>query len=97
MFNSYAINTLRLDADLCNNCGMCIVVCPHAVFAPNERVVSLARPAACMECGACQLNCPTGAISVESGVGCATAMIYAALTGKKEATCGPDSETPCCT
>jgi len=41
-----------------------------------------------MECGACQLNCPTGAISVESGVGCAAAMIYAALTGKKEATCG---------
>jgi ferredoxin len=41
-----------------------------------------------MECGACQVNCPTNAISVESGVGCAAAMILAALTGKKEATCG---------
>jgi len=38
-----------------------------------------------MECGACKLNCPTSAISVNSGVGCASAMIYAALTGKKEA------------
>jgi hypothetical protein len=28
------------------------------------------------------------AIAVESGVGCASAMILAALTGKKEATCG---------
>jgi hypothetical protein len=41
-----------------------------------------------MECGACQLNCPTHAIAVESGVGCAAAMIRAALTGQKEATCG---------
>jgi NAD-dependent dihydropyrimidine dehydrogenase PreA subunit len=95
MIDSYASNTLRLDAKLCNNCGMCTAVCPHAVFASGDRAVRLVRPEACMECGACQLNCPTGAISVESGVGCATAMIYAALTGKKEATCGPDSETPC--
>jgi hypothetical protein len=41
-----------------------------------------------MECGACQVNCPTHAIAVESGVGCAAAMICAALTGQKEATCG---------
>jgi hypothetical protein len=41
-----------------------------------------------MECGACQVNCPTDAISVDSGVGCAAAMIRAALTGKKEVTCG---------
>lgn len=52
-----------------------------------------------MECGACQQNCPGKAILVESGVGCATAMIVAALTGKKEATCGGDpqsSEPGCC-
>jgi ferredoxin len=36
-----------------------------------------------MECGACQLNCPTAAITVDSGVGCASAMIGAALRGKK--------------
>jgi len=41
-----------------------------------------------MECGACQLNCPTGAISVESGVGCATAMMIAAIKGQKELACG---------
>ena len=88
MFNSYQTNTLYLDVARCNGCGMCAAVCPHAVFAVNGRQVRLARPEACMECGACQVNCPTNAISVESGVGCAAAMILAALTGKKEATCG---------
>jgi hypothetical protein len=48
-----------------------------------------------MECGACQLNCPVEAIKVESGVGCAAAMIKAALTGSKEATCGC-AESSCC-
>ena len=67
---------------------MCASVCPHGVFTMNRRVARLARPDACMECGACQLNCPTSAIAVESGVGCAAAMIVAALTGKKECAAG---------
>lgn len=86
-------NTLRYDPRLCINCEMCVVVCPHGVFGADDRVVRLVRPEACMECGACQLNCPTDAITVDSGVGCAAAMIRAALTGKKEATCGDSS---CC-
>jgi NAD-dependent dihydropyrimidine dehydrogenase PreA subunit len=46
------------------------------------------RPDACMECGACQVNCPADAMDVESGVGCAAAMIAAALRGTREPTCG---------
>lgn len=90
------INTLQYDPELCINCGMCSVVCPHAVFAPDDRVAWLVCPEACMECGACQLNCPTGAIIMDSGVGCAAAMIRAALTGKEEPTCGPEPEAGCC-
>ncbi len=95
MFNSYLSNTLKYDPELCANCGMCMDVCPHGVFAPDGNAVRLVRPAACMECGACQLNCPTGAIAVDSGVGCATAMIYAALRGQKEVTCGEMPQPSC--
>ena len=93
MVKASALNTLEYDQDLCVNCGLCSTVCPHGVFATNEHVVVLARPDACMECGACQLNCPTGAIVVESGVGCASAMMYAALTGRKDVTC---DDASCC-
>ncbi|MBC8255229.1 MAG: 4Fe-4S binding protein [Ardenticatenia bacterium] len=95
-FTATNINTLRYDSELCNGCGMCTMVCPHAVFAPNGRVAQLVRPEACMECGACQVNCSTGAISVDSGVGCAAAMILAALTGKEEVSCGGDTDASCC-
>jgi NAD-dependent dihydropyrimidine dehydrogenase PreA subunit len=89
------VNTLAYDASLCINCGMCAIVCPHGVFAIGPSAAELIRWEACMECGACQINCPTGAITVDSGVGCAAAMIAAALTGK-EPTCGPDTEESCC-
>jgi NAD-dependent dihydropyrimidine dehydrogenase PreA subunit len=89
--NSYLVNTLQFEPGLCTGCGLCVAVCPHGVFAQNGRIAQLVRPQACMECGACQLNCPEGAISVDSGVGCAAAMIRAALTGKKGATCGGEA------
>ncbi len=88
MFNAYAVNTLQYDPSKCLGCGVCVEVCPHAVFTMNGRKAVLVRKQACMECGACQVNCPTDAILVESGVGCAAAMMRAALTGKKEVTCG---------
>lgn len=86
-----SLNTLRYLPGRCVNCGRCSEVCPHGVFEAGEKRARLAAPERCMECGGCQMNCPAGAIGVESGVGCAAAMIKAALTGK-EATCGPD----CC-
>jgi NAD-dependent dihydropyrimidine dehydrogenase PreA subunit len=89
MIEAAISNTLRYTPDLCTGCGMCVSVCPHAVFALNGRRARLVRPESCMECGACQRNCPSDAIAVESGVGCAAAMFRAALTGQKEPTCGP--------
>jgi NAD-dependent dihydropyrimidine dehydrogenase PreA subunit len=84
------LNTLLYDAELCIGCGLCSIVCPHGVFRQENGVAELIRGEACMECGACQLNCPSGAISVDSGVGCAAAMIRAALTGRRDASCGCD-------
>ncbi len=87
-----AMNTLVFHPGRCVNCGMCLKVCPHRVFAAGERRVRLDRANLCMECGACRMNCPSGAIEVDSGVGCAAAMIMAALKGRDDAVCGED----CC-
>jgi len=73
------VNTLEYKPELCINCGICNTVCPHGVFKPGKDAVTIVRFEACMECGACQLNCPVNAIKVDSGVGCANAMILAAL------------------
>ena len=37
MFDSYNKNTLELYPDKCIGCGMCVNVCPHAVFTMVER------------------------------------------------------------
>ncbi len=87
MFNAYETNTLKYDPSVCIGCGICVEVCPHGAFEMRERLAYLVNAQACMECGACQLNCPVNAIRVESGVGCAAAMISAALRGQPEASC----------
>jgi NAD-dependent dihydropyrimidine dehydrogenase PreA subunit len=102
MIRASELNTLQYEPELCNGCGTCISVCPHAVFEMNSHKVQFSNPDACMECGACQVNCPTGAIAVDSGVGCAQLMIAQALRGKRgvqgEVTCGGggQEETACC-
>lgn len=96
MTGAYVDNTLRFAPDLCNGCGMCVLVCPHRVFSQNGKIAVLEHRERCMECGGCMRNCPTEAITVQSGVGCASALMYAALTGKKSQTCGCDETPSCC-
>lgn len=79
--------TLQLDENKCTGCGMCIDVCPHEVFKTNGQHVVIQNRDACMECGACSLNCPINAISVNAGVGCANAVINAIL-GRNNGECG---------
>lgn len=73
------VTTLRLDQELCVGCGTCEIVCPHAVFEMADGLAEIRDRDACMECGACSLNCEVEAITVRAGVGCATAVINAAL------------------
>ncbi len=81
------VATLQLDEERCTGCGMCLDVCPHDVLGRAGKRVRILDRDACMECGACAVNCVFEAITVKAGVGCATAIIKGSLTGK-EPTCG---------
>jgi len=78
--------TLALDDEKCVGCGMCTVVCPHTVLSMDDGKAHIENRDACMECGACAANCPTEAITVQAGVGCAAAVINAAL-GRSGSSC----------
>jgi len=90
--------SLEFFSDLCVGCGMCIQVCPHGVFAlENKKAVILDRDQ-CMECGACAGNCAFGALNVNKGVGCAAAVINGMISGgEPSCDCGGGNKTgDCC-
>jgi NAD-dependent dihydropyrimidine dehydrogenase PreA subunit len=87
--------TLQLSEDICNGCGMCLKVCPHGVFEMSGKKAHIKWLNYCMECGACQLNCPVNAITVDSGVGCASAIITGVLTNS-EPSCGCSGKSSNC-
>ena len=75
------VATLKLDKEKCIGCGMCVIVCPHRIMKMQSGKAVISDKDLCMECGACALNCPTDAVTVDAGVGCASAIITGALTG----------------
>jgi NAD-dependent dihydropyrimidine dehydrogenase PreA subunit len=83
--------SLGFDAEKCTGCRTCTMVCPHGVWKMDGNRAQLADRGACMECGACALNCASGAISVNPGVGCAGAIVYGWLTNS-EPSCGCSTE-----
>jgi len=87
--------SLKLDGNACIGCGICFEVCPHAVLERDALTgkAAVAHRAQCMECGACALNCPATAITVNHGVGCAAAIIGGMLKGG-DASC--DCGNECC-
>jgi NAD-dependent dihydropyrimidine dehydrogenase PreA subunit len=87
--------TLKLDEQKCNGCGKCIEVCPHAVFEIFGKKARIIDHDACMECGACAMNCSTEALTVDSGVGCAAGIIIGAIRGT-EPTCDCSGGPDCC-
>jgi ferredoxin len=89
--------TLRLNQKACAGCGMCLLVCPHAVLSLTNGNIEIVNRDACMECGACARNCPAEALSVRSGVGCAAAIINSKLKRKSTSVCCTvDSEKGAC-
>lgn len=92
------IITLEFDAAKCTGCQQCTWVCPHGVFVMDGNRAKLVDRGACMECGACERNCAFDAIHVQSGVGCASAII-ASWFRRGEVACGPSDDSTggsCC-
>lgn len=88
--------TLKLDGELCTGCGMCVMVCPHAVFEISNKKAQIIDIDDCMECGACALNCQFGAITVKSGVGCAVGILNGILNNSEPSCDCSDSKSICC-
>jgi len=90
--------TLEFDAALCNGCGLCVRVCPHAVFTMVDKRAVLADLGACIECGGCAKNCERSAIRVRAGVGCAAGLLgnVFSRTEPTKASCGCSEESSGC-
>ncbi len=94
------VSTLRIaNIGNCTGCGTCVEVCPRNVFEIRSKKVQILDRDACMECGACKINCEAGVIEVNAGVGCAYAII-SGMINKTEPTCGcsagKSEKSSCC-
>ena len=49
----------------CIRCFKCVEVCPGDVIREGEEGPVVAYPEECWHCGACMMDCPTGALNVE--------------------------------
>jgi NAD-dependent dihydropyrimidine dehydrogenase PreA subunit len=91
------VATLKLNSTLCTGCGMCMIVCPHAVFKIAGGKAKIIDIDNCMECGACALNCRFGAITVRSGVGCAAGILNGILNNTEPSCdCSTTPKKVCC-
>jgi len=62
----------RIDYKKCDACRKkgtpeCIDVCPVQVFEKNNSRVEVKRPIECIDCKACEVQCPKQAISFDEG------------------------------
>ena len=81
---------VSIDTQRCSGCGICVLVCPHAVLRMNASSARVAAADRCIECGACMLNCKAQAVTVTKGTGCLLVIIKEDILGIK------DKEAACC-
>ena len=90
------VTTLHYASEKCAGCGRCVEVSPRGVIELQDKHAALTDKDLCMECGACAKNCEFGAISVNSGVGCAAAIINSMITGGPPSCDCNDGGSSCC-
>ncbi len=89
------VATINVAPEKCTGCGICMKVCPRNVLEIKDKWAEVSDRDSCIECGACKMNCASDAIYVDSGVGCATAMINGILRfgDPDKGSCGCDSKS----
>jgi len=59
------MGVMRVDAELCNKCGLCISNCPFRAWeAGEDRIPRLKDEYECLSCYNCMVACPAEAISI---------------------------------
>ena len=60
-------NPVQIDPVKCVRCQVCDVVCPGDIIhkePSSPQLPEVRYPEECWYCGACEANCPTGAITI---------------------------------
>jgi len=57
---------IQVSTERCNACAVCVNICPCDVFRLDEKtgMAKAKYEEDCWYCGACEIDCPTQAISV---------------------------------
>ncbi|MBN1880184.1 4Fe-4S binding protein [bacterium] len=56
--SSRKVKEIRIRAEWCKGCGICVYVCPKNVFEMNRFKAIVARQDDCIVCGRCEEACP---------------------------------------
>lgn len=62
---------LRVDAQVCDGCGLCVAICPTGAISQKSTPEGLAmeeRVSHCLDCGVCLQACPHQAIRRDEGI-----------------------------
>lgn len=56
-----------IDCKKCTKSFVCVSICPTTIFdkISDDKCPKVARPKDCINCLACENNCPSGAIKVK--------------------------------
>jgi len=66
IFSEKELGEIHLDRELCQGCCTCFEICPVGVYGAldEDRKTTFAARDACFACGACVMQCPSGALSL---------------------------------
>ncbi|NIQ40234.1 MAG: 4Fe-4S dicluster domain-containing protein [Proteobacteria bacterium] len=54
----------KIQADICDNCGICAEICPSEVYHIGKEIAEIVFPEECIECGACVKQCPAECLAL---------------------------------